>query len=397
MFDPLDFLSNDSVSHPLEMAKTRKPVPSIEDSELSAQDLNVCPPEPNDYMDVPIQPMDLPYVQYASPTVILTVLLLLQPNTQVNFNSVENSNIDQPWQKVCQEKNIDDSGLEEILAYYKAWGSKLITSYQDICTKIPSLLINKDFQQDLLSYYTSILSKYEPSPDSDLKDRLLKHTGLRISERCGRTAQPSMTRNFQLDGLQQMIQLYEPALTSDNLGLKTWGSSLVLSRKITSIPTGYRVLELGSGTGLVGIAYALSHRHEENTIFLTDLPEIVPNLRYNVELNTLKNVVADVLDWTNPASFTAKHGEQKFDTIVIADPIYSPQHPVWLVDMIVKFLSKHGTVYLQIPIRPKYEKERSLLWQLLKDNGLATVVEVIDEGRDDWGDVSYIYKEIKYE
>lgn len=59
------------------------------------------------------------------------------------------------------------------------------------------------------------------------------------------------------------FDLREPALTGDMLGLKTWGTSYVISKKLEFIGNqylddlinhstgGFRVLELGAGTGLV--------------------------------------------------------------------------------------------------------------------------------------------------
>lgn len=90
--------------------------------------------------------------------------------------------------------------------------------------------------------------------------------------------------------------LREPALTGDNLGFKTWGSSYVLAQLLhtvgeTSLAHLFGqaagqprppVLELGSGTGLLGLATAAIWRTH---VILSDLPEIVPNIAHNVEKN----------------------------------------------------------------------------------------------------------------
>ena len=373
--------------------------------------------------------LDLPAFCYASAEMIGCVLLLLQPDIQVNFNA--DSEQDRSVEQICLEKHIPRKYLNALLLWYSdIYPNKNLDTYEKICNKIP-LVRNTSQRELLLSYYTSILKKYEnllQSADTTEDDQLLaqhivKEVSLRISENCGRTAQPSMTREFRLDNLNHVIVLYEPSLTADNLGWKTWGSSLILSQKIVDLleeegpqpPKNkkLRVLELGSGTGLVGISWACKWKEQQLQknadadltssiqIYLTDLPEITDNLKKNVITNELESfVVADVLDWTNPQSFIDTHTLVPFDIILIADPIYSPMHPEWLVNMIAKFLSKDADsprkCYLQIPIRAKYNEERTRLWSLLESNGLTVVNEEHDSGRDDWGIVDYLYKELAW-
>lgn len=92
------------------------------------------------------------------------------------------------------------------------------------------------------------------------------------------------------------LTIREPPLTGDSLGLKTWGSSYALAQLLHEFKTGSlahlfapgtdsmpdEVLELGSGTGLLGLAAACIWRA---SVVLTDLPTITPNLAHNVSLN----------------------------------------------------------------------------------------------------------------
>jgi len=87
------------------------------------------------------------------------------------------------------------------------------------------------------------------------------------------------------------LTIREPPITGDSLGLKTWGSSYVLAKLLPQLAQEYlshtdlgakRVLELGSGTGLLGLAAACFWNTH---VTLTDLPAIMPNLVYNVESN----------------------------------------------------------------------------------------------------------------
>ncbi|KAL3699378.1 hypothetical protein R1sor_017400 [Riccia sorocarpa] len=61
-------------------------------------------------------------------------------------------------------------------------------------------------------------------------------------------------------------------------------SERLMFRSCHNCPPGnrrMRVLELGSGTGMVGIVAACLGAH----VILTDLPHVIPNLEYNMELN----------------------------------------------------------------------------------------------------------------
>jgi predicted nicotinamide N-methyase len=147
------------------------------------------------------------------------------------------------------------------------------------------------------------------------------------------------------------------------------------------------VLELGSGTGLVGMASAILGCET----FLTDLAEIVPNLVSNIELNQVECTVHE-LDWRDPSSFEKTFPNQKFKTIILSDPIYSSLHPQWVFNMVNEFLmdDEDSRVLLQIPLRPKFEKEREKLWSLMSD--FVEKESCIEEGFDDFGAMRYSFK-----
>lgn len=116
----------------------------------------------------------------------------------------------------------------------------------------------------------------------------------------------------------------EPQLTGDNLGHKTWGTAFTMAKKLDDVGTKHfshlinersssiRVLELGAGTGLVGIAAAAIWGVH---VLLTDLPEIQDNLSHNVLQNT--QVVEEnggcvdsaVLDWKDPSGLSGQDFE----------------------------------------------------------------------------------------
>ncbi|SCU97063.1 LAME_0F18382g1_1 [Lachancea meyersii CBS 8951] len=414
MFDPLDFFngpehsaSQDSEPAKIEYSQQREASKKVT---VADQDLKIH--SSTDDVDVPAQVIDLPMVQIAEPVVILTVLLLLRPPVDVNFTKGNRENSGTNDTAVGTDE-LPLTFIQETVDWYRYVGNPNLDSASKLWAKVPRLAATAT-EKNLVTYYTTVLARYSriEQPD-EVVARILSEASLRISEKCGRTAQPAMTRVFQVEGLQKCIKLHEPSLTADNLGLKTWGASLVLAQKLCQnvheVIDGRkqpRVLELGAGTGLVGIALIQKLLEAQEkcpaiTFHLTDLPEIVPNLIRNVELNNCNQtsdltVIADVLDWTDPSYFRVSHGSQKFDVLLIADPLYSPQHPQWIIDMIVEFLAPGGTVYLELPVRAKYTVERQRLWDLIKAANLEFIKEETDEGLDDWGQVSYLYKEIVY-
>lgn len=209
----------------------------------------------------------------------------------------------------------------------------------------------------------------------------------------GSPAQSALTRTFDIavnttnNSSTVPIIIHEPALTSDNLGLKTWCAAYLLSRQLRTIAPirSHRVLELGAGTGLVGIAAAIVWG---SAVHLTDLPEIVPNLAANIEANSVMiagyggSASAGVLDWGD-----VEASVDKFGTIVVADPIYSPEHPRLLVQTVGKCLSRQrdARLLIELPLRDEYAREIVELKDRMQRLGLAIKDESEETGRDDWG------------
>lgn len=238
-----------------------------------------------------------------------------------------------------------------------------------------------------------------------------EEASLRLAERSGRTAMPAMSRTFTIPTRSHDLELsiHEPSLTGDSLGFKTWAASYMLSKRLKEMEFSaakdgqLRALELGSGTGLVGMALAAVHGA---SVLLTDLPEIEANLSRNVEQN--KNAIAKlggevrtaVLDWSNPADLVLSDSDfpsdksesketsvEKFPLIVAADSIYSAEHPPMLVGAIDTWLSKesHARVVMEMPRREGYQAEL----EDLKPRMLGLGFQILDEGEetgyDDWG------------
>jgi len=235
------------------------------------------------------------------------------------------------------------------------------------------------------------------------------------------------SRNFDIpknsSGETVHIKLEEPALAAENLRLTTWGSSFILATRLhrfaldwnslhpaastgTTISTS--VLELGAGTGLVGLSAAAIWN---TNVVLSDLAPIVPGLAVNICTNRKTlcalggSAFCGTLDWANPDklvlhttssidaegqehSTTLQAETNKATVILAADTIYSEEHPGMLSRTILRWL-KHGSdarAIIAYPMRVAYLDEIRELWELLQSGGL----EAIDEGRelvgDDWDD-----------
>lgn len=237
--------------------------------------------------------------------------------------------------------------------------------------------------------------------DEDVKESIWEAASKRLSERSGRSAMGDIRRTFFIplssedvdDGIE--LELHEPALTGDSLGLKTWASSNLLAKRLTKLcpklPSVLLkdtiVLELGSGTGLVGLAAAAAFQAH---VILTDLPEIVPNLQRNAQANAAALSLYDakvdvaVLDWAEPTSLPVE--THSFALILVADPIYSLDHPRLLVQTIRHHLSLDGSarVILEMPLRDAYAPERRDFRERMLAIGLVVDQEGEEVGFDDW-------------
>ncbi|SPO22293.1 uncharacterized protein UTRI_00971 [Ustilago trichophora] len=260
-----------------------------------------------------------------------------------------------------------------------------------------------------------------------------------LSERCaellalsaGRMAAGASIQDhvFQLDDGALAVKLRDGALVHDSLGTHTWGAAPILSQLILPLDVhagrDIKVLELGAGTGLVGLAVALwsrHHRAEQNTqVFCTDYhPTVLENLSHNISLNgcassnadrnaqpaiqtSAVSVIARCLDWqsvhrsqsgkslglaqeltsqTLPKDLVASNGSDwainldveahagTFDLLVAADCVYDPVHPLWIRSVAEKLLRQSDTrsdfkalLHVMVPLRPTHQQEMQAVYR----------------------------------
>lgn len=277
------------------------------------------------------------------------------------------------------------------------------------------------------------------------------------------------------------IRIHEPHLKTSNLGLSTWSASQVLANRIHTLlnsphwhtlktkpdesdntaaeePHTYTssnpneatqneqghevvtVLELGAGTGLVGLAAAALWGAD---VLLTDLPAVAGNLAANAALNA--EVVAagrgsarvGVLNWDEPARLgvvklgatvpetgdgreekktveggdsdivnTYKHDDdreerredevvledqepgRRFRVILAADTVYSEEHPEGLANVVERYLERSGGARLALayPLRVAYLEHVRVLWERLEGMRLRCCGEGREDVGQEWDD-----------
>ena len=262
------------------------------------------------------------------------------------------------------------------------------------------------------AYLTSIISsplKWITSEEA--KVRIWEAASARLSERSGRSGLRQISRTFRIpssaisEGDQIEVVLKEPSLTADNLGHKTWLASYLLARRLAKLFGDHGMLsmsdknvplllELGSGTGLLGIAAAgVCH---DIVLQLTDLPSIVGNLKDNVEANRAlfgedKVPRVEVLDWSLVPDQTQSHDHRQgiYDTVMAADPLYSPEHPKWLVNAVIANLksSDSARAIVELPLRRSYMPEMEDFQIRMLHGGLQLIDQGTETGFEDWEDV----------
>lgn len=147
-----------------------------------------------------------------------------------------------------------------------------------------------------------------------------------------------------------------------------------------------KILELGAGTGLVGLA---ASGLCEADIHLTDLPIILPNLQGNIKQNasltesTGSTITAGVLDWSETPA--VQDEEEKYDVILAADSLYAPEHSGWVVRAVGEYLRKgeKSRVFVELPLRPGSVYPEDFR-RGMEGAGFEILEEGEESGYDDW-------------
>lgn len=161
-------------------------------------------------------------------------------------------------------------------------------------------------------------------------------------------------RRFLVAGKHD-IRVQELSFYQGKLGAKVWPCGIATATWCAAnahLFAGKRVLELGSGVGLSGLACAAVNA----TVDLTDLDahdetdgpsDLVANLRRNIALNDFRAVSARELDWSDERNVAVQ-----YDVLLASDCIYYPENVLPLARTIKRHLAVgRGVAYVSSPIR----------------------------------------------
>lgn len=133
----------------------------------------------------------------------------------------------------------------------------------------------------------------------------------------------------------------------------------------------FRILELGAGTGYVGIALAQQLRRPAQ-VYITDLEQVVPLIQENVNLHykqdaadssntSAAEIIVDRLHWGCHEDAKRLVDQGRFDLVIVSDCVYFPELFSMLLDTLLDVCDARTQVVIGYKCR-SLEKEVGF-WQ----------------------------------
>ena len=128
----------------------------------------------------------------------------------------------------------------------------------------------------------------------------------------------------------------------------------LLQRSVLRSP---RVLELGSGCGIVGLQVA--DLCSTSDVLLTDLPDAMDILNHNVEhakfVSKRGNIATAVLDWDEP--LPERVSTQRFDLVILSDCTYNPDSIPQLVKTLSSVAENSPDTLIVVSLKKRHDSE----------------------------------------
>mmetsp|Transcript_29145 Transcript_29145/g.41577 ORF Transcript_29145/g.41577 Transcript_29145/m.41577 type:complete len:316 (+) Transcript_29145:142-1089(+) len=258
-----------------------------------------------------------------------------------------------------------------------------LTSMPDGLYNLKSILnekfnFNVPYDLEVLDQRTG---RYFPASD-DIIRNTPKYIQILVKLSENDSIQNLMIEGRRFDGLSELLianrplkieEMYEIGRAALGTGVNTWDGAIVLAKFFDFNPlivSGKRILELGAGTGVAGIAAAML---DSQYVMLSDLEYTTNNLHNNALQNGLSSDIVDVqvVDWfdssTYPTSTTSVEGKSVgWDLVIGADVVWLEHLIAPLVNTFVACMSETSTFYLAHQKRS--EESDSLLLSLLRSH-----------------------------
>ncbi|KAG0216540.1 hypothetical protein BGX28_000054 [Mortierella sp. GBA30] len=319
----------------------------------------------------------------------------------------------------------------------------------DSATERHSSKDNHHADGSVLNVKARTTMKTESSQETEyrsLHEQLTERVSSCLAHFCGRAASGAMTRTWTFKTTPpQSLQIHDPSFTEGDVGFKTFGSAYLLSKHIahgdipqlepwtstTSTPSSPlpfpRILELGSGTGLVGFTASLFSNPQGPKVILSDYhPNVISTLHHNSALNHLENRCdIQLLDWRDVLKRRSlrnkidtidpsecqydteveKMSEQdRMDLIIGAEVVYDHGHAELVAHVVDEYLKRdlisqdsnialsrrRPAFHIMFPIRKTHADVIAEFDFWMDKMGLVDCREAKEWGRED-GETKFLY------
>ncbi|EGD82340.1 hypothetical protein PTSG_03004 [Salpingoeca rosetta] len=140
----------------------------------------------------------------------------------------------------------------------------------------------------------------------------------------------------------------------DTTGIQLWAASLIAARWVVDVAArldGARVLELGAGCGLPGLA-ALAYTHAKQVVITDYFSHTVDNIKHNLSINAHIPTLTErghvhALDWNNENTWLHESDGNlcQFDVLLGCDLVYDTPLVAPLCNLVRRCLAPHGTFF----------------------------------------------------